>query len=68
MKELINFDEETQKTFLKEVSSHQSTKGHMIEETYISDNQKVWDIQQVFTQHTHIYKSRWCKIDVLSVN
>lgn len=32
MKELIRFDEETQKTFLKEVSGHQRTKGLMIED------------------------------------
>ena len=32
MKELINFDEETQKTFLKEVSGHQSRKDHVFQD------------------------------------
>lgn len=32
MKELIRFDEETQKTFLKEVSGREHRKGHVSEE------------------------------------
>lgn len=33
MKELIRFDEETQKTFLKEVSGRGRRKGHVSEES-----------------------------------
>ena len=56
MKELISFDEETQQTFLKEVSGHQSTKSHMIEETHIFDGQEGQQVS--LTQDTHIYQLR----------
>lgn len=53
MKELIRFDEETQLTFLKEVSSHQKRKSHMIKDL------STRELSKLTSHSTHCYQPRW---------